>query len=89
MAAELLASSNTDSPWPEISHGPGISKRAALRSAASPSTPTAQGGHVGRPGKLVNDENKEILARTRQQRAEHGVIDASWTRVMMAEVTDD
>jgi hypothetical protein len=45
-------------------------------------TPTEQHeryGHAGRPGKLTNDEKKEILPRARQQRAEHGVIDTSWT----------
>jgi hypothetical protein len=55
-------------------------------------TPTAQHklhGHASRPGKLTNDEKKETLARARQQRAELGVIDTSWTRSMIAEVTDD
>jgi transposase len=45
--------------------------------------------HAGRPSKLTNDEKEEILARARQQRAEHSVIDTYWTRAMMAEVTDD
>jgi hypothetical protein len=34
-------------------------------------------GHAGRPGKLTNDEKEDILARARQQRVEHGVIDFS------------
>jgi hypothetical protein len=43
-------------------------------------TPTAQHerhGHAGRTGKFTNDEKAEILARARQQRVEHGVIDTS------------
>jgi hypothetical protein len=53
-------------------------------------TPTVQHewhSHTGRPGKLTNDENGEILARARQQRTEHSVIDTCRTRTTMAEVT--
>jgi transposase len=92
MAAELLASRNTNSLWPEISRDAWISERTAQRWASTEMTPTAQHDrrdHPGRPGKLTNDEKEEILARAREQRAEHGVIDTSWTRAMMAEVTDD
>jgi hypothetical protein len=59
MAAELLASRNTDSPWPEISCDAGISERIAGRWASAEMTPTAQHerhSHAGRPGKLTNDE---------------------------------
>jgi hypothetical protein len=55
-------------------------------------TPTAQherNGHTCRPGKLTNDEKEEILARASRQMAERGVIDTSWTRSTMAEITDN
>jgi hypothetical protein len=92
MAVELLMSRNTDSPWPEILRNTGISERTARLWASMEMTPTAQHerhGHAGGPGKLTNNEKEEILARARQQRAKHGVVDTSWTRAMMAEVTDD
>jgi predicted transcriptional regulator len=42
MAAELLASCNIDSPWPEISRDAGITERTARRWASTEMTLTAQ-----------------------------------------------
>jgi hypothetical protein len=42
MAAEFLASRNTDSPWPEISRDAWISERIARRWVSTEMTSTAQ-----------------------------------------------
>jgi hypothetical protein len=59
IAAELLASRNTDSPRAEISRYAGISERTAQRWASTEITPTAQHGQHGqasRPGKLTSGD---------------------------------
>jgi hypothetical protein len=59
-AAELLASRNTDSSWPEISCDAGISERTARRWVSTEMTPTAQYKRYGRPGKLTSGDIEKV-----------------------------